>query len=145
MKKQTINVSNDLPAEDDQVSPGPSDQKEWFDGEQFDGQLAVDVYQTETAIIIKSPIAGVEADDIDVSVNRDVVTIRGRRRQQETVSKQDYLFQECYWGGFSRSIILPTEVAVDNVVAEMKNGILTITLPKTKTTAVRVVRVQQKE
>lgn len=145
MKKQTINVNGEAPAEDNEEPRDLSNDKGWFDDEQFDGQLAVDVYQTEDAIIIKSPIAGVEADDIDVSVNRDVVTIRGKRRQQEVIPRQDYLFQECYWGGFSRSIILPTEVAVDGVTAEIKNGILTVTLPKTHTTAVRVVRVQHKE
>lgn len=140
MKKQNPNPTTEDETQRPQTSEG------WLqDDEQYDGQLAVDVYQTEETIVIKSPIAGVEADDIDVSVNRDVVTIRGRRKQLETVPRQDYLFQECYWGGFSRSIILPTEVAVDRVNAEIHNGILTVTLPKIATTAVRVVRVQHKE
>lgn len=115
--------------------------EEWFGEGDYDGQLAVDVFQTPETIVIKSPIAGVVPEDMDIAVNGDVVTIRGRRQQQETVAEHDYLFQECYWGGFSRSIILPTEVDVARVTAEMKNGILTVTLPKAKHQSVRVIRV----
>lgn len=121
--------------------PIPVEHDDWFGQEELDGQLAVDVYQTPNAIIIKSPIAGVERDDLDIAVNRDVVTIRGRRKLQERIADADYLFQECYWGGFSRSLILPVEVQVDKVTAELKNGILTIILPKTRENAVRVIPV----
>lgn len=120
-----------------------SEDESWLGEEEFDGQLAVDVYQTPSSIVIKSPIAGVEPEDLDVAVNRDVVTIRGKRRQRETIAQQDYLFQECYWGSFSRSIILPTEVQVDKVSAEMKNGVLTVTLPKAKGNSPRVIRVKE--
>ncbi len=96
-----------------------------------EGQLAVDVYQDKKNIIIKSTIAGVEPDDIDISIDNDMITIRGRREKQRDIAEDDYFYQECYWGGFSRSIILPVEVEAEGIEAGMRNGVLTITLPKT--------------
>lgn len=127
------------------AQPGPTvsgdPENDWFVGADYDGQLAVDVYQTPTEIIIKSPIAGVAPEDLDIAVNGDVVTIRGRRRQEQTEAGHEYLFQECYWGGFSRSVILPVDVQADRVTAQLRNGILTVTLPKAQSTAVRVIPV----
>ncbi len=114
---------------------------DWFGDADYDGQLAVDVYQTADTIVITSPIAGVTPEDLDIAVNGDVVTIRGRRKQEPQSADREYLFQECYWGGFSRSIILPTEVQVDKVTAQMKNGVLFITMPKAKSNTLRVIRV----
>lgn len=123
----------------------PEENEDWFSRSEYEGQLAVDVYQTENAIIIKSPIAGVVAEDIDISINGDMVTIRGRRQSGEKIPEKDYLFQECYWGGFSRSIILPTDVQADKVQAEMKNGVLIVKLPKAKAQSVRVIPVVSKD
>lgn len=112
----------------------------WLE-DNYDGQLSVDVYQTEDSIVIKSTIAGVKSEDIDISINNDMVTIRGLRQKQEEVAKEDYFYQECYWGGFSRSIILPVEVKEDKVDAVLENGILTVVLPraiKTKATSIKV-------
>jgi len=95
-----------------------------------EGQLTVDVYQTDDEIIIKSTIAGVTADDIDISITSDMVTIKGSRKSDEKVRTADYYYQELYWGSFSRSIILPEEIDADNAKATMKNGILTLRLPK---------------
>jgi len=97
------------------------------DGE---GQLTIDVYQTPEDIIIKSTIAGVKPEDLDVSINNDMVTIKGERKREEEISQDDYYYQECYWGAFSRSVVLPTDVLADKVEASLKNGILTIKLPK---------------
>ncbi len=108
-----------------------STQEEWLT-EDYEGQLALDVYQTPNEIVIKSAIAGVRPEDIDISINNDLLTIRGKRHQDETVKDEDYFYRECYWGGFSRSIILPLEVNTDAIEASFKNGILTITLPKIK-------------
>ncbi|MFH1171083.1 MAG: Hsp20/alpha crystallin family protein [bacterium] len=118
---------------------------DWFADEQYDGQLAVDVFQTPDAIVIKSAIAGVEPDDLDIAVQRDIVTIRGRRKRQEVVNRDDYLFQECYWGSFSRSIILPVEVDPDRVHASMKSGILRITLPKSATSGPHRVHIESED
>lgn len=128
------------PAQTAQAAPGDPE-SDWFANADYDGQLAVDVYQTQTDIVITSPIAGVASEDLDIAVNGDVVTIRGRRRQEQTAPDREYLFQECYWGGFSRSVILPVDVQADRVTAQLHNGILTVTLPKAKSTAVRVVPV----
>ena len=97
-----------------------------------EGQLAVDVYQDKGNIVIRSTIAGVEPTDIDITFDNDMITIRGKRKKDTTIQQGDYFYQECYWGGFSRSIILPVDVETDKIKATIKNGILTIILPKTK-------------
>lgn len=97
-----------------------------------EGQLSVDVYQDKSNIIIKSTIAGVEPEDIDITFDNDMITVRGKRKKDLTVDEGDYFYQECYWGSFSRSIILPVEVQEEKIKATIKNGVLTITLPKAK-------------
>ena len=141
--KRSATIENSTKHPTTQPVPAVSGDPEndWFVGADYDGQLAVDVYQTPTEIIIKSPIAGVAPEDLEIAVNGDVVTIRGRRRQEQTEADREYLFQECYWGGFSRSVILPVDVQADRVTAQLRNGILTVTLPKAQSTAVRVVPV----
>ncbi len=94
------------------------------------GELAVDVYQTPSHIIIKAMIAGVRPDDLDVSITRDLVTIRGKRERHTESTAGDYFFQELYWGAFSRSIVLPQEVEIEEAEANEKHGLLTIKLPK---------------
>lgn len=102
---------------------------EWYQDD-YEGQLSVDVYQTPDSIVVRSTIAGVKPQDIEITLNSDVITIRGRRSQDVAVPKEDYFYQECYWGGFSRSIVLPMEVQATDVKASLKNGILTVVLPK---------------
>lgn len=127
-----------------QEASAPSD-RDWM-LEDYSGQLAVDVYQTEKDIVIVSTIAGVRPEDIDIAINNDMVTIRGRREREQEVSEDEYLYQECYWGGFSRSIILPTDVKADRAQASFKNGVLTIRLPKiVKTHNVKVIKVKDEE
>lgn len=105
--------------------------EEWLVHEpRVEGQLAVDVFQTEEAIIILSPVAGVRVDDLDISLQGDMITIRGVRRPYAEVEDEDYFIRECYWGGFSRSIILPLDVQHDAISATLEHGILTIILPK---------------
>ena len=70
-----------------------------------EGQLTIDVYQTEGEIVIKSTIAGVKPEDLDVAINNDMVTIKGERKNEEVVSGENYYYQECYWGNFSRSVV----------------------------------------
>ena len=108
------------------------DLEELEEGLEEEGQLSVDVYQDKNNIIVKSTIAGVEPEDVDVSFDNDMLTIRGQRKKDLTVDEENYFYQECYWGNFSRSIILPVDVKTDKINANIKNGILTITLPKTK-------------
>jgi len=98
--------------------------------DEVEGQLTIDVYQTPTNIVVESAIAGVKPEDIDISISADSVAIKGKREKEEKVKAEDYLYQECYWGRFSRSIILPQEVDPDRAQASLKNGVLKIVLPK---------------
>lgn len=101
----------------------------WPTGED-EGELLLDVYQDDKNIYVKSTIAGVKPEDLEISINNDMLTIRGQRRQDDEVEEKDYFYQECYWGSFSRSLILPLEVKTDKILATLKGGVLTITLPK---------------
>ncbi len=107
------------------------------------GQLAVDVFQTDSKVIVKAPVAGVKSDELDITVTDDMVTIRGERKEEKKIEKDDYLCQECYWGVFSRSVILPIQVASEKAKATFKDGILTITVPKA--TKVRTKKVKVKK
>ncbi len=117
---------------------------EWFGGDYDEGQLSIDVFQNPENIVIKSTIAGVKPGDIDISINNDMLTIRGKREIQEKISEENYLIKECYWGGFSRSIILPVEVEVEKVEAALDNGVLTVVLPKAKSAKQFSIKVKEK-
>ncbi|HSX25294.1 MAG TPA: Hsp20/alpha crystallin family protein [Candidatus Andersenbacteria bacterium] len=139
-----------LPREVETVlsEPETEDEEEYTDetalssDEEQEGQLTVDVFQDDTSIIIQSTVAGVSPDDLDVSITNDMVTIRGERKRVYDVSEQDYFYQECYWGTFSRSVILPVEIDADNAEAKMKNGVLTIRIPKANIAVTRKLKVK---
>jgi HSP20 family protein len=107
-----------------------------------DGELVVDAYQTANHIIIEVPIAGVSADDLDVSITPETVTITGKRERTQHVRSEDYVYQECYWGKFSRSIVLPQEIDAEGADASLKNGVLTIKLPKLNRTKSKKLKVK---
>lgn len=123
-------------------SPQPQSVDTDRSGVDSEGQLTIDVYQTDDDIVIKSTIAGVKPEDLDVNINNDMVTIRGERKQDEEVDPENYYYQECYWGAFSRSVILPVEIVTEKAEATMKNGILTIRLPKADVTKSRKIQVR---
>ena len=106
-----------------------------------EGQLTVDVYQTENDIVIKSAIAGVTADDIDISITSDMITIKGKRAQDEQIDESDFYHQELYCGPFSRSVILPEDIDVEKTAASMKNGVLTVRLPKLAKSRMKRVKI----
>ena len=110
-----------------------------------EGQLSIDVYQTPADIVIKSTIAGVKPENLDIAITNDMVTIRGRRETDEDLSKDDYFYQECYWGAFSRSIILPIDVQTDKSLATLKNGVLTIKLPKSEKIKTKKIEIKHHE
>ncbi len=112
---------------------------DWLNYEEpeTEGQLAIDVYQTPSTIVVKSTIAGVNTDNLKISLHGDLLTIKGSRGTEEIINEEDYLYRECYWGSFSRSIILPAEVD-KKVEAELENGILTITLHKNNPSEIEV-------
>ncbi len=95
-----------------------------------EGELAVDVYQTPTHIIIKAMIAGVKPEDLDVSITRDMVTLRGKRERHTEGTAGDFFFSELYWGSFTRTIVLPQEIDIEEAEASEKHGLLTLRLPK---------------
>ena len=121
-------------------SAKPVTSDDWLK-ENEEGQLAVDVYQDEKNIVIRAPIAGVGPEDLDISIHNDMVTIRGRREHDTTIHEQNYFYRECYWGSFSRSIILPTDVKTEEVEANLKNGVLTVVLPKAQ--KARLIKVKE--
>ena len=95
-----------------------------------EGELSVDVHQNEDEVIIKTMVAGVNPNNIEVNVTRDMVTIRGERQNEHEVRGDDYFHRELYWGAFSRTIMLPCEIEAEETTAKAENGLLTITLPK---------------
>lgn len=102
----------------------------WMEDEGVEGQLTVDVYQTPEEIIIRSIVAGVRPEDLDISISRDMVTIHGSREEHKEVTEDNYFHKELYWGAFSRTVLLPAEVEVEGAQATEKHGLLTIRLPK---------------
>lgn len=95
-----------------------------------EGQLTIDVYQTPEEIVVESTIAGVNPENLDVDISPESVTIRGKREKEKKISEEDYFYQECYWGKFSRSVILPQEIDPDKSIATLKNGVLSVHMPK---------------
>lgn len=106
-----------------------------------EGHLTVDVFEDGDEIVVRSTIAGVGQNDVDIAVTNDMVTIKGTRVPPEPVRASDYYHQELYWGPFSRSIILPEDVDADKAKASMKNGILNIRLPKLASSKVKRIRI----
>src|SRR6185437_6340504 len=117
-KNTPIASSNKLPRRDETMHTA---------GE---GQLPVDVHQTPSEIVIRAFVAGVRPDELAISISRDMVVIEGSRMEREQVSDGDYFTRELFWGSFSRTILLPQEVDVDNAVASAKDGLLSLVLPK---------------
>ena len=127
IKEEKIEVSREeVPEKEEKKEEVEIKKEKWFEPE---GELAIDVYQTETDLVIQSAIAGVKPEFLDISMERDVVTIKGTR-EKPFEEEGDYFTQECYWGSFSREVILPVEVDPDKAEATMKEGILTIRIPK---------------
>lgn len=107
-----------------------------------EGQLAVDVFQTADEIVVIAPISGVTKNDLNLSITDDVLTIRGKRPFAWNVPKEDYFHQECFWGSFQRSVVLPQAVDLSKVKATFKNGVLTVRIPKVAKIRHRVVEIE---
>jgi len=97
---------------------------------QQDGELPVDMYQTDDAIIIRALVAGVSPAELEISITRDMVTVRGIREEYQEAHDDGYFHRELFWGSFSRTLLLPEEVAIDEAEAQEKHGLLEIRLPK---------------
>ncbi|MEI7452169.1 MAG: Hsp20/alpha crystallin family protein [Candidatus Falkowbacteria bacterium] len=106
--------------------------EKWFNDDAVGGQLLLDVFSTDKNIIIKSAMAGVRMEDLNVSLSNGLLTVRGQREANFDEKKGKYVYKECYWGSFSRSIVLPEEVDSKKIEAFLENGVLTIILNKVK-------------
>ncbi len=95
-----------------------------------DGELLIDMYEQPDSLVIRSLVAGARPEDIEISVHNDMLTIQGRREEVEELYDNQFIHRECYWGGFSRTIILPAHVDSNGIKAYFKNGVMTIILPK---------------
>ena len=102
----------------------------WMEEENDEAELAVDVYQTPTDIVIQTMVAGVRNDDLDITIGRDMVTIKGKREEEQSIDEENYFTKELYWGKFSRTILLPQEVEPEQVEAVEKHGLLTVKIRK---------------
>lgn len=111
------------------ASSAPAPTHSWNELTSDEGQLAVDVYRAEEELIIRSPIAGVEVDELDISIHGDLLTIRGERKSLGPLQEDDWFYRECYWGPFSRSLVLPLDIYPERTEATILNGILTIRIP----------------
>ncbi len=120
-------LHEDEHADEISVHGGPSWQDEENDQ---DGELPIDMYQTRDSIVIRALVAGVSPNDLNISITRDMVTLKGQREEVQEAPDEDYYHRELFWGSFSRSIVLPEEIVIDEAEAKEKHGLLEIILPK---------------
>jgi len=133
---------DEAPAEDNAAAQAPAeDTDEWDEGDPVAGQLAVDVYETKEKLFVKGRVAGVNKSDLDVSISDNTLTIRGTLSAGSEDGVENYFLQECYWGEFSRSLVLPVPVKEDEIEAVLKDGVLTIGFSKLKQDTVKKIEV----
>lgn len=131
-----------LPQERKIIAPATTTEHPGNTQNNQEGQLALDVYQTPSEIIVVAPIAGVKLSDIFVSVTEDILTIKGKRYLEFDIPEEDYLTEECFWGDFSRSIVLPTSVDSTKITASFKDAVLKISIPRTERTKTKIIRIK---
>jgi len=107
-----------------------TERPDFLDDDDSEGELTVDVYETPSHIIVKTIIAGVKKEDMDIALSRDMVSIRGKREMEQDIEENNYFHKELYWGSFSRTVLLPQEVDIERAEAVENQGLLTIRLPK---------------
>jgi len=125
-----VNVDEENQADDASGTGEDGEKKDWLQEEAEDAQLAVDIYQTPTHIVLQTMVAGVRPDDLDISITREMVSISGRREGPRNVNQEDWFTQELYWGNFSRTITLPQEIETEEAEALENHGLLIIKMPK---------------
>lgn len=123
-------------------SPATSSEDFFEEVNDVPGQLAVDVFQTKDHVVVRAPVPGVQKGDVDLSLVENTLTIRGSRHSEETVQEGDYFAQELHWGEFSRSIVLPTQVKEEGSDAVLKDGMLTVRIPKAEQDKVKKISIQ---
>jgi HSP20 family protein len=136
-------LSEDDTQVDDQQAPDQAipEEEDWSDEEPVAGQLAVDVYETREKLVVKGRVAGVNKSDLDVSISDNTLSIRGTLSAGNEDGVENYFLQECYWGEFSRSLVLPVPVKEDEIEAVLKDGVLTISFAKVKQDTIKKIEV----
>ena len=132
-------LKSDDTAKDSGTSPAQDD---FFQDTDIPGQLALDVYQTKDEVVVVGPVPGVSKDNIEISLVENTLTIRGSRAQSETIEEENYFAQELHWGEFSRQIVLPEAVKEEGAEAELRDGMLTVRMPKAKQDKVRKIEIK---
>ncbi len=108
------------------------------------GGLAVDMYETDEAVIVKSAVPGLDAEDLDINVTGDTLTIKGESKEEEEIEEENYFCRERCYGAFSRSLSVPVPIVADEAEAEIKDGVLTLTLPKAEEVKPKAIEVKSK-
>lgn len=136
-----LNDDTLTPTEPEAAAPATDDA--WDDSEEeFPGQLAVDVYETEDKLVVKARTAGVNKEELDVSISDGILTISGTLNSGDDTDAINWHIQECYWGEFSRTLALPVSVKEDEVEAVLKDGVLTIKFNKIRQEAAKKIQIQ---
>lgn len=136
LNDDTLSTSNDSMA-------STTTDGNWNDSEEeLPGQLAVDVYETEEKLVIKARTAGVNKEELDVSISDGILTISGTLSSGDESDATNWHIQECFWGDFSRSLALPVSVKEDEVEAVLKDGVLTIKFNKIRQEAAKRIQIQ---
>jgi len=138
-----IEIGKESPKKNKQAKQEKEIQDEqWLETE---GELIVDVYQENNKVVIEAPVAGIKVKDLDIEIENDTIKIKGKRERMRKISQKDYFLQECYWGSFSKEIILPFEVKGSKADAAIKQGILIIKIPKKRSRASSTkIKIKQK-
>lgn len=137
-------LGDDIPtpaAQANEPAAAPIAEDEWDEDDTVPGQLAVDVYETKDKLVVKARTAGVNKNDLDVSISDNQLTIRGTLSSGSEDGVENYFLQECYWGEFSRTIALPVPVKEDEIEAVLKDGVLTISFQKVQQDTVKKIQV----
>lgn len=110
--------------------------------EDEEGRVSIDMYETDSELVILAPIAGISPKEVEVLLKKDVLVIRGKRKPPEEISDKNYLYRECFWGTFSRSIFLPHHLTTSKIQAKFYNGLLIIRIPKESSSKIREIEVE---
>ncbi|MGH7193813.1 MAG: Hsp20/alpha crystallin family protein [Candidatus Saccharimonadales bacterium] len=134
-------ATDEQPAPSTGAAATPAVEDEWDEDESVPGQLAVDVYETKQKLVVKARTAGVNKNDLDVSISDNQLTVRGTLSSGSEEGVENYFLQECYWGEFSRTIALPVPVKEEEIEAVLKDGVLTISFTKVQQDTVKKIQV----
>ena len=129
-KFRKIVVPTDEEFDNDESIIEEEENNKWLSESNNDGELTVDVFETPNSIIIKTIVAGVKKEDMEINLSRDMITIKGKREVEEDIEDENYFHRELFWGTFSRTVLLPHKIDIERAEATENQGLLTIKLPK---------------